>query len=349
MFWLLVIGLVHAYLIWDGDILVSYALCGILLLWWIHRFSAPLLFTASCIVLLVGAGLTVGHRLGWESMSIEEQTEELAMMMPAEAQTKEQLDALLGSYVDVVRHRAPFVFLFQTFMFGVFFFWRCSGMMLLGMALYKWGFLDGRRERPTYATTAAICLPVGLGLAWYGAMAMDRVRFAMPERLLLDLWNYAGAVLASVGYAALLILAVKRDILRGLRRRLAAVGQMALTNYLMHSIVTSIVFLGWGFGLAGQLDYAEQLYFVAAIWAVQLILSPIWLARYRFGPAEWLWRSLTYWQRQPMRHDTGQPGVTDVPAACVNPTTSNFWLLTSNLSISMPGLTASWYPSGSRK
>ena len=119
---------------------------------------------------------------------------------------------------------------------------------------------------------------------------------------------------ASVGYAALLILAVKRDVVRGLRRRLAAVGQMALSNYLLQSIVTSIVFLGWGLGLAGRLDYAEQLYFVAAIWAAQLILSPLWLARYRFGPAEWLWRSLTYWKRQSMRHDTAQPGVTDVPA-----------------------------------
>ena len=89
----------------------------------------------------------------------------------------------------------------------------------------------------------------------------------------------------------------------GLRRALAAVGQMALTNYLLHSIVASVLFLGWGFGLAGQFDYAEQLAIVVAIWAVQLALSPVWLAHYRFGPAEWLWRSLTYWQRQPLRRE----------------------------------------------
>jgi uncharacterized protein len=65
--------------------------------------------------------------------------------------------------------------------------------------------------------------------------------------------------------------------------------------------VTSILFLGWGFNLAGRFDYAAQLLIVLAIWLVQLIVSPIWLQHFRFGPAEWLWRSLTYWKRQPMR------------------------------------------------
>jgi uncharacterized protein len=77
---------------------------------------------------------------------------------------------------------------------------------------------------------------------------------------------------------------------------------MALSNYLSQSIITSMLFLGWGFGFAGQLDYAEQLLVVIAIWAIQLAVSPLWLARFRFGPAEWVWRSLTYWERQPMRY-----------------------------------------------
>jgi uncharacterized protein len=111
-------------------------------------------------------------------------------------------------------------------------------------------------------------------------------------------------VLASVGYAAAIVLVVERGALAGLRRSLAAVGQMALSNYLFHSVVTSVIFLGWGFGLAGRFDYAEQLLIVPAIWAFQLVISPVWLRHYRFGPAEWLWRSLTYWQLQPMRRDT---------------------------------------------
>jgi uncharacterized protein len=82
---------------------------------------------------------------------------------------------------------------------------------------------------------------------------------------------------------------------------------MAFSNYLLHSIATSVLFLGWGLGFAGRLDYAEQLLVVAAIWAFQLVASPMWLARYRFGPAEWLWRSLTYWEPQPMRNAAPRP------------------------------------------
>jgi uncharacterized protein len=173
-------------------------------------------------------------------------------------------------------------------------------MMLLGMSLYKFGFLDGRRSERAYLLTAALCLPIGLGLAWVGITELERIRFGIPRRAVVDVWNYVGAVLASVGYAATLILVVKRRALSGLRRALAAVGQMALTNYLTHSIVTSFLFLGWGLGLAGRYDYAGQLVIVLIIWAVQLVVSPVWLRHYQFGPAEWCWRSLTYWKAQPM-------------------------------------------------
>ena len=89
------------------------------------------------------------------------------------------------------------------------------------------------------------------------------------------------------------------------RRALAAVGQMALSNYLLHSIVASVLFLGWGFGLAGRLTTLSS-WRGGSDLGVQLALSPVWLAHYRFGPAEWLWRSLTYWRWQPIvaRHRT---------------------------------------------
>jgi uncharacterized protein len=164
---------------------------------------------------------------------------------------------------------------------------------------------------------AAVCLPLGLTLAWYGTVVLERIRFAMPQRTLADQWNYAGAVLVSIGYAALLIILVKRGALSGLRRALAAVGQMAFSNYLAHSVITSILFLGWGFGLAGRFDYAGQLMVVVAIWIVQLVVSPIWLRHFRFGPAEWLWRSLTYWKRQPMRRATPSTPFTGPVAAGV--------------------------------
>jgi uncharacterized protein len=304
MFWLLVIGLVHAYLIWNGDILVPYALCGMLLLWWVRRLPAAALLAGSVGFLAVGVVLSLVFGDMWDSMPEADRAREAALWMPTRDQAREQLGHLLGSYPQVVAHRAPFVFMTQTMIFVVFFFWRVGGMMLLGMALYKFGFLDGRRATRDYALAAATCIPLGLALAWYGVVELERVRFLMPGRATADLWNYVGSVLASVGYAAALILLVKRGALGPLRRALAAVGQMAFSNYLFQSAVTSVLFLGWGLGLAGQFDYAQQLIIVAAIWIVQLVISPLWLDRFRFGPAEWLWRSLTYGQRQPMRRET---------------------------------------------
>jgi len=312
MFWLLVIGLVHAYLIWDGDILVPYALCGMLVLWWVRRFPAPVLLAGAVVFLAIGAALSIAHGFAWPTMSDAERAQELEIFAPTADQVRAQLDAMHGSYRDVVLHRAPIVFMTHLMYFPLFFLWRCGGMMLLGMALFKWGFLDGRRSEATYFAVAATCLPVGLGLAWFGFTELERVRFSMPERTSLDTWNYAGAAIASVGYAAALIVMVKRRAAAGLRRALAAVGQMAFTNYLFHSIVTSIIFLGWGFDLVGLFDYAGQLAVVAAIWIVQLLVSPIWLRHFRFGPAEWCWRSLTYWKRQPMRR--ASPGSTQAGA-----------------------------------
>jgi len=303
MAWLLGIGLVHAYFIWGGDILVPYALCGMLILWWARRLPAGALLAASIAALAIGAALTVAHGLGWEEISEAERAQEAAIMMPTPGQAREHVGWMLGPYTETVANYAPIVFLFQTVIFLTFFLWRCSGMMLLAMALYTWGFLDGRRATRTYVLTASVSLPIGLALCTYGTLELDRAGFALPERIILDLWNYTGAIFVSIGYAALIILAVKHGALNWRRTALAAVGQMALTNYLLHSIVASVLFLGWGFGLAGQFNYAEQLVIVVAIWAVQLALSPVWLAHYRFGPAEWLWRSLTYWQRQPLRRE----------------------------------------------
>ena len=108
-------------------------------------------------------------------------------------------------------------------------------------------------------------------------------------------------ILIVMGHAASLILLYKSGMLQGLFRRLEAVGQMAFTNYITHSVICTLFFFGYGLNYFGELEY-YQIYFVAmAIWIIQLIISPIWLQHFRFGPLEWLWRSLTYWKMQPMK------------------------------------------------
>jgi uncharacterized protein len=103
------------------------------------------------------------------------------------------------------------------------------------------------------------------------------------------------------GHIALIMLFVKSGILPWLRKSLAAVGQMAFTNYITHSIICNFIFLGYGLSMYGKLQRHELYYIVIGIWIFQLIISPIWLKYFRFGPLEWGWRSLTYWERQPFK------------------------------------------------
>ncbi|MBT8107642.1 MAG: DUF418 domain-containing protein, partial [Gammaproteobacteria bacterium] len=113
--------------------------------------------------------------------------------------------------------------------------------------------------------------------------------------------NYFGSIFVALGHIGLVMWVARSGALRRLMDRFAAVGRMALTNYLAHSIILTTVFYGYGFGLYGSVPRFWQMGFVLAVVALQLLWSKWWLERYRFGPVEWLWRSLTYGQRQPMR------------------------------------------------
>jgi uncharacterized protein len=114
--------------------------------------------------------------------------------------------------------------------------------------------------------------------------------------------NYVGSLFVAAGHIGLVMTVVKSGALAGLMRRFTAVGRMAFTNYLLHSLILTTVFYGYGLNLYGEVPRFWLMGFVATVIAFQLWLSPLWLAKFRFGPAEWLWRSLTYWRLQPMRH-----------------------------------------------
>ena len=115
------------------------------------------------------------------------------------------------------------------------------------------------------------------------------------------MWNYVGSILVALGHISVFMMLINGGVFENLMQRFAALGRMALTNYLMHSVILTTVFYGYGLGLYGTVPRFWQMGFVIAVVAFQLWYSPLWLQRYRFGPVEWLWRSLTYWQRQPMR------------------------------------------------
>jgi uncharacterized protein len=147
---------------------------------------------------------------------------------------------------------------------------------------------------------------VGLPLMVFDAAALIAHRFSAEYQLSGGaLYNLFGSVVVALGHMGLLMLVVQQGALRWLTTRLAAVGRMALSNYLTHSIVCTTLFYGYGFGQFGQINRTGLAGIVLLIWIAQLVVSPVWLKYFRFGPAEWLWRSLTYWRPQPMRVTTG--------------------------------------------
>jgi uncharacterized protein len=105
----------------------------------------------------------------------------------------------------------------------------------------------------------------------------------------------------TLGHAALLLLVCRYRVWRGLQARLAAVGRMAFSNYILHSLIYGFVFYGYGLNLFNKLERYQLYCLIPGMWMGSLLWSPAWLRRVRFGPLEWVWRSLTYWKRQPMR------------------------------------------------
>lgn len=323
-FWLLVIGALHAYLIWFGDILFSYAATG-MLVFLFRKMRPKTLIIVACVMLpiplLTGqlngvymnkmqaeiveieAASAAGEELSEDQITTKEEWDAMAAFLaPSEETVRADVEANLGSYSGVVSHRAPLVLIMQTSSLLFFLIWRVGGLMLLGMAFVKLGILTGKRDTAFYRKMLGFGYGLGLPLTIWSAYDLNAHDFdALYAFQAGMIWNYVGSILVAFGHIALVMLIVRNNVWPRLMARFTAVGRMALTNYLMHSVILTTIFYGYGFGLYGEIPRLAQMGFVAAMLAMQLWLSPIWLHHYRFGPAEWLWRSLTYLKAQPMR------------------------------------------------
>ena len=322
--WLIAIGLLHGYFIWFGDILFHYALMGMVA--FLFRKASPrTLVVVACSLLPVALLINFGGSLYMEELQAEvaaieeqraqggaldeeqaERLDEWLQIRPFFAPNEEDIAAEVagyrGSYVDALTQRAPFVAFMQANLTLAFVVWRVGGLMLLGMALMKLGVLSGERSADFYRRMAVIGYGAGLPLVILSAVMLDAHSFdPLYVARYGGIPNYFGSILVAFGHIGAVFLIVKSDAMHAIVDRLAAVGRTALSNYLAQSLVMTTVFYGYGFGLYAEVPRFWQQAFVAALVALQLLLSPWWLKYFRFGPAEWLWRSLTYGQRQPMR------------------------------------------------
>ena len=301
LLWLLLIGLCHAWLLWWGDILVAYALCG-MMLYPLRNLRPNWLITGSLASLLFGSLLWWGMGalipLGGEEVLAKVST----MWSPTGEMIAAENAAWGGSWLDQTPKRIGMAITLETWVFAMWMLWRILGLMLLGMALYRWGLFDLRRSRVPAMTCVLLGFGLGLPLVIWGQVLNARDAWQGIDVFFGNsLWNYWGSIGVALGWSGIVLLICQLGWARRAIGLLACVGRMALTNYLAQSLLCGLIFYGWGFGWYGELGYAAQLIAVAAIWAVQLGWSVWWLNRFRFGPVEWMWRSLTYWSRQPMR------------------------------------------------
>ncbi|MCI0630035.1 MAG: DUF418 domain-containing protein [Phycisphaerales bacterium] len=333
--WLLVFGLLHAYLLWSGDILFSYAICGAVV-YLFRRLRPRALIVSAGVFLAIGVAISVMEGQFFESARDAARSAEAALaegktpseseqamleawrelergFAPDDEANAEEAAAYLGSYWDLFQVRAADSIFMQTFLFPTMIFWRAMGMMLLGMALWKWKVLSGSCSTRLYLNMAAVGYVVGLPLIYWGARQIQAHEFDIVAMFKSDwVFNYVGSILVALGHIGAIMLLWRSGAVSRVLRALAPVGQMALTNYLTHSVLCSIIFYGWGFGLWGSLTRVQTAGIVVAIWVFQVIVSNVWLRHFRYGPAEWLWRSLTYLKLQPVRRTSNQPDISEV-------------------------------------
>jgi uncharacterized protein len=322
MMWMLLFGMIHAYVIWFGDILFPYATMGLLLFPLRKLSPKALLITASVMILLMsGAGIANGFRVknafaDYQKVVAEEKagktlteeqkkqkeswTEILKEFAPPADEVKKDVDAHRGSYAKLFVYRAKLVFNWHSMPIYFPLFWDMLAMMLIGMAFIKMRVLTAERSYRFYTWMAVIGFGIGLPshavMAWYGM----NEKFS-PLAMGWSLSTYELGRLTALGYCAVLLMLVKAGALRWLTGTLAKVGQMAFSNYILTSVICTTIFYGYGFGAYGKLERWQLYVVVLAVWVVLIGFSLFWMARYRFGPLEWVWRSLTYWKRQPMR------------------------------------------------
>lgn len=301
MFWLLMIGLIHAYLIWYGDILTAYALIGMVAVFMRHWSPRRLVIVGLALLAvqqglfaLIGAGINM---LPPEEIAIIADESWLATGSHALA----EIAAYRGSFAEQLAMRVEQSVAMHFFGIPTEQLLYLLGVMALGMAAFKSGLLTGEWSNRAYLRLAVTGLALGLPLIGLGVVMNENAGWEMTFSLYFGrMPNTLAAPLLAFAYIALVILAARR-FGPAMQAVFAPVGRMAFSNYLAQSIICTFIFYGHGLGLFMEVGRVGQILIVLAIWIAMPFWSRAWLARFRFGPAEWLWRSLVYRKAQPMR------------------------------------------------
>jgi len=332
MAWLVIFGLIHSHiLLWAGEILYYYGVIGMIAFLFrkmkpvylamaiplvaIVEFVANTIFFQDIREKRIAYVEAVAAQSSGQSLS-EAQSKALAdwreieiNLIPNKEDAAEHTKLMKGNYASVASYIRKISWDGQTkyLIYGI---WDPLALMMLGIALFKWGFLTLQWTRAQYIKTLLIGYGLGFPLVIW-SFYYNYINFPTLDASLkhmeatpiewMNLVYPTQRILLMMGHTALMLLAIQANWIPWLLERLRAVGQMAFTNYIVHTLICTFIFFGYGLNYYAEVEYYKIYYAVFGIWVLQLIYSRPWLNRFHFGPLEWLWRSLTYWRVQPMR------------------------------------------------
>lgn len=324
LFWLLMFGLLNAYVfLWWGDVLFKYALLGMLL--YAFRQASFGVLTAAVLVCLTVltvqpfADYRETANLQQDAMELRKQQESGERLTaddrdviadwrdtrddlwPDDELIEDEMEIKTGRYGEIFQYNAEYVLEEYTSVFYQEDLWDMMPYMLLGIMLLRMGFFDERTKQGVHFAIAFV--GIGTGLATHAWMnlglqenPLDPVN-SFYYRIFFDL----GRLPFVLGYLSLIIFVFRMPIFRRIGDGMSATGRMALSNYLMQSILAAFLLYGFGLGQFNQLRRLDLAMVIIVVWILQIGFSVFWMRRFHYGPFEWLWRSLTYWQAQSLR------------------------------------------------
>lgn len=302
IFWLFLFGMLHAWFVWYGDILVDYAIAGAIAFFARKWDKGAIGFAALCLI-----GFSAAHSLvEYHDTQLLETAanaphppaaaarawnQVLAQTLPFPDTVAQEVNAYRGGFAEVFAQRAATTRDYQTVYLPVGM-PETLGFVLLGMLFYRLHFWSGGWSRRAYLRTilaGAVALPLYLPLVG----AIEEHHFDPAWLPLADTLTLLLRPFLALAYAAGIVLAVQSGTMRWLTARLAAAGRMAFSNYLGTSLIMTTIFYGYGLGWFGTLHRAQLYWLVLGQWLLILAWSPWWLRHFRYGPFEWAWRSLS--------------------------------------------------------
>jgi uncharacterized protein len=324
LLWLLVFGLLNAYVfLWWGDVLFKYALLG-MLLFAFRRASFRVLTAAvlTCIAVLTIQPLAdyreivnleqdyldvqdleeSGERLTWDDRDILADWEDtLDDLRPDYDLIEEEMELKTGQYAEVFEYNAERVFEEHTAIFYEEDLWDMALYMFLGIMLFRLGFFDEHLRQGVHFTIALFGIGTGLAIHVWMNLGLQENHLDPVNAHYYPIFFDFGRLPFVLGYLSLIIFLFRIPTFRRLGDGLLAAGRMALSNYLMQSIIVAFLFYGFGLAQFNQLSRIEIMMVIVVVWIIQVTASVYWMRRFHYGPFEWLWRSLSYWEAQPFR------------------------------------------------